>query len=479
MTPARTIAFGSVTPGRLRCTTCQTTRSASELHHGHEHGGRPRAACAWPEGHDATSGPTASTPRNCAACIGGSSALGSPLIASKTARSGAGTRSGSRATRGAGDQQGDARRRTVAPSATAGVRSDAGRHRVATTDPRHRRCQRPIARCSAPRVAGRSTRCANPTCPVDFRRRPARTLWADGTSTTMKGTPSWPSARKSTSRSSSKGYRFDWKDAAHSVFEPKRGLNEQVVEEISALKNEPDWMRKFRLKSLRTSTCARCPGGAPTCPTSTSTTSTTSSGPPRSRRANWDELPDDIKDTWDKLGIPEAEKKYLGGVSGAVRVRGRVPQDQGRARRDRRDLHRHGLRALRDYPDLVKEHFGTVIPPNDNKFAALNTAVWSGGSFIYVPPGVHVDIPLQAYFRINAENMGQFERTLIIADEGSLRALRRGLLGPDLHERLAALRRRRDQGEEGRARPLHDDPELVDQRVQPRHEARGRPTRTP
>ncbi len=131
--------------------------------------------------------------------------------------------------------------------------------------------------------------------------------------------------------------------------------------------------------------------------------------------------------------------------------------------------------ALREYPDLVREHFGTVIPPNDNKFAALNTAVWSGGSFIYVPPGVQVDIPLQAYFRINAENMGQFERTLIIADEGSYVHYVEGLLGPDLHQRLAALGRGRDQGHEGRAGALHDDPELVDQRVQPGHQACGRP----
>ena len=130
--------------------------------------------------------------------------------------------------------------------------------------------------------------------------------------------------------------------------------------------------------------------------------------------------------------------------------------------------------ALRDHPDLVKEYFGTIIPANDNKFAALNSAVWSGGSFIYVPPGVNVDIPLQAYFRINAENMGQFERTLIIADEGSLRALRRGLLGPDLHQRLAALGGGRDHREEGRARPVHDHPELVDQRLQPGDQARRR-----
>ena len=125
-------------------------------------------------------------------------------------------------------------------------------------------------------------------------------------------------------------------------------------------------------------------------------------------------------------------------------------------------------------PRFFKEYFGTVIPSGDNKFAALNTAVWSGGSFVYVPPGVHVEIPLQAYFRINTENMGQFERTLIIADEGSLRALHRGLHGADLQERLAALGGRRDHRQEERPRSLHDDPELVEQRLQPGHQARDR-----
>src|ERR687897_1475131 len=133
---------------------------------------------------------------------------------------------------------------------------------------------------------------------------------------------------------------------------------------------------------------------------------------------NWEELPEDIRGTWDKLGIPEAEKKYLGGVSAQY-------ESEVVYHKIKRELDDIGVlftdmdSALRDYPDLVKEYFGTLIPPNDNKFAALNSAVWSGGSFIYVPPGVHVDIPLQAYFRINAEAMGQFERTLIIADEGS------------------------------------------------------------
>jgi Fe-S cluster assembly protein SufB len=132
----------------------------------------------------------------------------------------------------------------------------------------------------------------------------------------------------------------------------------------------------------------------------------------------WDQLPDSVKSTYDKLGIPEAERKYLAGVTAQY-------ESEVVYHRNRDDLERQGVlfcdmdTALREYPDLVKEYFGKLIPPNDNKFAALNSAVWSGGSFIYVPPGVKVDMPLQAYFRINAENMGQFERTLIIADEGS------------------------------------------------------------
>ena len=132
----------------------------------------------------------------------------------------------------------------------------------------------------------------------------------------------------------------------------------------------------------------------------------------------WEDLPDDIKNTYERLGIPEAERKYLAGVTAQY-------ESEVVFHRNREDLERLGVlfcdmdTAVREYPELVRKYFGTIIPPNDNKFAALNSAVWSGGSFIYVPPGVNVDQPLQAYFRINTENMGQFERTLIVADEGS------------------------------------------------------------
>ena len=216
----------------------------------------------------------------------------------------------------------------------------------------------------------------------------------------------------------SKGYRFDWKDPDHSIFTPKRGLSPQVVEEISALKGEPDWMRKFRLKALKHFDRRPMPWwGADLSDIDFSNIYYFIRSTEKQAKV-WDDLPEDIRSTWDKLGIPEAEKKYLGGVSAQY-------ESEVVYHKIKRELDDIGVlftdmdSALRDHPDLVKEYFGTIIPPNDNKFAALNSAVWSGGSFIYVPPGVHVDIPLQAYFRINAENMGQFERTLIIADEGS------------------------------------------------------------
>jgi Fe-S cluster assembly protein SufB len=187
------------------------------------------------------------------------------------------------------------------------------------------------------------------------------------------------------------------------------------------MKGEPEWMLDFRLKAYKRFLCQADPqvGWWRCCSTpSTSTTSTTTSSPRVSSRKDWDMVPESIKETYEKLGIPEAERKYLAGVTAQY-------ESEVVYHRNREDLeklgcpvHRHGHRGP-GVPGLVKEYFGTIIPPNDNKFAALNSAVWSGGSFIYVPPGVHVDQPLQAYFRINSENMGQFERTLIIVDEGA------------------------------------------------------------
>jgi len=214
-------------------------------------------------------------------------------------------------------------------------------------------------------------------------------------------------------------YKFGWSDSDAAGATARRGLNEDVVRDISAKKSEPQWMLDLRLKGLKL--FAKKP--MPTWGSDLSgidfdnikyfVRST------EKQAASWDELPEDIKNTYDRLGIPEAEKQRL--IAGvAAQYESEVVYHQ-----IREDLEQQGVlfldtdTALREHEDLFREYFGTVIPVGDNKFAALNTAVWSGGSFIYVPPGVKVDIPLQAYFRINTENMGQFERTLIIADEGS------------------------------------------------------------
>src|SRR5881409_3646024 len=219
-------------------------------------------------------------------------------------------------------------------------------------------------------------------------------------------------------RELTKGYRFGWKDPAHYVFTPKRGLSEEVVEEISYMKSEPEWMRKFRLKALKHFEARPMPWWGADLSDIDFQDIFYFIRSTEKQAQNWEDLPEDIRGTWDKLGITEAEKKYLGGVSAQY-------ESEVVYHKIKKELDDIGVlftdmdSALRDYPDLVKRYFGTIIPPNDNKFAALNSAVWSGGSFIYVPPGVEVPMPLQAYFRINAENMGQFERTLIIADEGA------------------------------------------------------------
>ena len=147
---------------------------------------------------------------------------------------------------------------------------------------------------------------------------------------------------------------------------------------------------------------------------------------------SWDDVPEDVKKTFDRLGIPEAERKFLAGVGAQYESEVVYHQVNEAARGAGRDLHWTWTPRCASTRTSSREYFATIIPPNDNKLAALNSAVWSGGSFVYVPPGVHVEMPLQAYFRINTENMGQFERTLIIADEGSLRALRRGLHRADV-----------------------------------------------
>ena len=214
-------------------------------------------------------------------------------------------------------------------------------------------------------------------------------------------------------------YRFGWHDSDAAGATAKRGLDDSVVRGISALKNEPEWMLQRRLKALKLFERKPMPTwGADLSEINFDTIKYYVRS--TERQANsWEELPADIKNPYDRLGIPEAEKARL--------VAGVAAQYESEVvyHKINEELERQGVifldtdTGLKEYPEIFEEYFGSVIPAGDNKFAALNTAVWSGGSFIYVPKGVHVQIPLQAYFRINTENMGQFERTLIIADEGS------------------------------------------------------------
>lgn len=211
--------------------------------------------------------------------------------------------------------------------------------------------------------------------------------------------------------------KYNFRTETKGVFKARKGIDAEIVNQISDIKNEPDWMREFRLRSLEIFESKPMPkwGGdialdfqdifyylKPT----------------EQQGRTWDDVPAEIKETFDRLGIPEAERQYLAGVKAQFEsevVYGSLEED----------LAKQGViftdtdTAVREHPDLLREYFGKTIPPEDNKFAALNSAVWSGGSFIYVPPGVKIDFPLQAYFRINAEQMGQFERTLIIVDEGA------------------------------------------------------------
>lgn len=214
-------------------------------------------------------------------------------------------------------------------------------------------------------------------------------------------------------------YKFGWADPDAAGAAAKRGLSEEVVRNISALKNEPEWMLDLRLKGLRLF------GKKPLPTWGSDLTGIDFDNikyfvrSTEKQAASWDELPADIKNTYDRLGIPEAEKQRL--------IAGVAAQYESEVvyHKIREDLEEKGVifvdtdTGLKEHEELFKEYFGSVIPVGDNKFAALNTAVWSGGSFIYVPPNVQVEIPLQAYFRINTENMGQFERTLIIVDENS------------------------------------------------------------
>jgi Fe-S cluster assembly protein SufB len=213
-------------------------------------------------------------------------------------------------------------------------------------------------------------------------------------------------------------YKYGFHDPETYVFKARQGLSREVVEEISFMKGEPDWMRQFRLKSYDIFMKKPMPNWGGDLTTLDFDRIHYYLKPTEGQGRTWDDVPSDIKNTFDRLGIPEAERKFLAGV-------GAQYESEVVYHSLREDLAKQGVifvdtdTAVREHPELVKKYFGTIIPPADNKFAALNSAVWSGGSFIYIPKGVKVDVPLQAYFRINAQNMGQFERTLIICDEGS------------------------------------------------------------
>ena len=213
-------------------------------------------------------------------------------------------------------------------------------------------------------------------------------------------------------------YQFGFHDPDQSVFRARKGIDKEIVAQMSEIKGEPGWMRDIRLNALEIFQQKPTPTWGGRVEDIDFDDIYYYVKPADREGRTWEDVPDNIKKTFDRLGIPEAERKFLAGV-------GAQYDSEVVYHSLKEDLERQGViflspdQALQEHPDLLREYFGTIIPPEDNKFAALNTAVWSGGSFVYVPPGVTVDVPLQAYFRINSENMGQFERTLIIVDEGA------------------------------------------------------------
>ncbi len=213
-------------------------------------------------------------------------------------------------------------------------------------------------------------------------------------------------------------YKYGFSMPENYKFKAKKGLNEEIVKEISMMKNEPEWMTDFRLKSYKIFLEKKMPTFGPDLSKIDFDNIYYYIKPTEGQAKSWEDLPKEIKETYDRIGVPEAEKNFLAGVS--AQYESEVIYESVN-----KELSKKGVlfcdmdTALRKHPEIVKEYFGTLIPPHDNKFAALNSAVWSGGSFVYVPKGVKVGLPLQAYFRINAERFGQFERTLIIAEDGA------------------------------------------------------------
>ncbi len=210
--------------------------------------------------------------------------------------------------------------------------------------------------------------------------------------------------------------KYDFKDTQKPIFKSEKGLSRETVEQISDMKKEPEWMKKFRLRAYEHFIKRPMPTWGGNLSHIDFNDIYYYLKPTDKVEKSWDDVPEKIKKTFDRLGIPEAEKKFLAGV-GAQYESEVVYHSLLKHLEDKGVIFCDTDTALKLHPEIVKKYFGTIIPPEDNKMAALNSAVWSGGSFIYIPPGVKVDLPLQAYFRINAANMGQFERTLIIADD--------------------------------------------------------------
>ena len=213
-------------------------------------------------------------------------------------------------------------------------------------------------------------------------------------------------------------YKYGFKDEDVSIVKTDIGLSEDIIRQISKLKNEPEWMLEYRLKSYKAFLKLPLPSFGPDLSNLDYDTYTYFTRLSNKESQNWDEVPETVKNTFDKLGIPEAEQKYLAGVSTQYESEV-VYHNMLKEVEEKGVIFLSTDMALKLYPDLFKKYFGTVVPFADNKFSALNGAVWSGGSFIYVPKGVHLEKPLQSYFRINNEKSGQFERTLIIVDEGA------------------------------------------------------------
>ena len=215
-------------------------------------------------------------------------------------------------------------------------------------------------------------------------------------------------------------YKYDFVTDAEPVYRARKGLSEEVVREISAYKEEPQWMLDSRLKALQVYESKPMPtwGGNLSELDAVLDEIYFYVRPQDRMEHSWEDVPEEIKDTFEKLGIPEAERKVLAGVG--AQYESEMVYHSLREEWEKQGVIFDSIEdGLKNHPDLFREYFGTVIPTQDNKFAAMNAAVWSGGSFVYIPPGVHLDTPLQAYFRVNQERMGQFERTLIICDEGA------------------------------------------------------------